>query len=196
MSESGVTFLAMRKRTAFVGLFMAVMAACSQQQEPSALDLDGHRVTPFDVAMPATTLIFVRTDCPISNRYAPEIQRLQDEYGPRGMRLFLVYPDGDETPESIRRHATEYSLSVESLLDSDHELVDHVQATVTPSAAVIVAGQLVYLGHIDNRYDDLGKARAAASRQSLREVLDAVAAGQVPPLRHTRAVGCLIADLK
>jgi hypothetical protein len=38
-------------------------------------------------------LVFVRTDCPISNRYAPELRRLQDRFAPRGMAFWLVYPD-------------------------------------------------------------------------------------------------------
>ena len=179
------------------GLVGAAALGCSQPgRGPHGLDLEGHQVAPLDTAASATTLIFVRSDCPISNRYAPEMQRLHDDYSPAGIRFYLVYPDPDETPESIRRHAADYSLSVEPLHDPEHELVDHVEATVTPSVAVFVGHQLVYSGQIDDRYTDLGRARPRPSHHSLREVLDAVAAGEVPQLQRTRAVGCLIADLK
>ena len=67
---------------------------------------------------------------------------------------------------------------------------------MTPSAAVFVGHQLVYSGRIDDRYIDLGRARPTPTRQNLRDVLDAVVTGEVPPLQRTRAVGCLIADLK
>ena len=44
--------------------------------------LDGVPVEPFAPArgIEATVLLFVMTDCPISNRYAPEIRRLHDEF--------------------------------------------------------------------------------------------------------------------
>ena len=180
-----------------LGLVGVAALACLQLEEgPRGLDLQGHQVAPLDTQATATTLIFVRSDCPISNRYAPEMQRLHDEYDPAGMQFYLVFPDPDETPESIQRHTADHNLSVEVLRDPAHDLVDHVEATVTPSAAVFVGHQLVYSGRIDDRYIDLGRARPMPTRQNLRDVLDAVVNGEVPPLQRTRAVGCLIADLK
>ena len=38
-------------------------------------------------ALAMTVLIFISTDCPISNRYAPEIKRLHDEFAPKGRSL-------------------------------------------------------------------------------------------------------------
>ena len=38
-----------------------------------------------------TVLVFTTTDCPISNRYAPEIQRLATKFGDRA-KFVLVYP--------------------------------------------------------------------------------------------------------
>src|SRR5881296_1094780 len=44
-------------------------------------DLAGRPLDPFDSAnAKAVVLIFVGTDCPISNRYAPEIRRLDEEF--------------------------------------------------------------------------------------------------------------------
>ena len=45
-------------------------------------DLSGRVVTPFAPAGAANVIFFVATDCPISNSYAPEIQRVCREYGP------------------------------------------------------------------------------------------------------------------
>ncbi|MGC1581608.1 MAG: hypothetical protein WA766_09000, partial [Candidatus Acidiferrales bacterium] len=43
----------------------------------TALDLNGKSVDPLKAAPgKIVVLIFVRTDCPISNRYAPAIQRI------------------------------------------------------------------------------------------------------------------------
>jgi hypothetical protein len=160
------------------------------------LDLAGHEVILPDPSAVVTAAIFVRSDCPISNRYAPEIQRLYDDYAGSGVKLYLVYPDGDETAATIQQHAADFALSVPSLRDPEHELVASVQATVTPSVAVFSRQELVYMGQIDDRYVALGQARPTASRHRLREVLDAASAGEVPAMQRTKAVGCLIADLQ
>ena len=38
-------------------------------------------------------LIFIRTDCPIANRYAPELQNLFERYGSRGFDFKLIYAE-------------------------------------------------------------------------------------------------------
>src|SRR5262245_62043492 len=43
----------------------------------SFLDLEGHRIHPFQADdAKAIVFLFVNADCPISNRYAPEVRRL------------------------------------------------------------------------------------------------------------------------
>ena len=45
------------------------------------LDLEGREVDPFQQTdARATVFLFTRTDCPISNRYAPEILGLQAKF--------------------------------------------------------------------------------------------------------------------
>jgi hypothetical protein len=43
--------------------------------------IDGNARNPFASAARARVFLFVRTDCPITNRYAPELQRLFQEFG-------------------------------------------------------------------------------------------------------------------
>ncbi len=45
------------------------------------LDIDGRPLKPFEPAGAASLIFFVATDCPVSNSYAPEIQRVCREYG-------------------------------------------------------------------------------------------------------------------
>jgi thiol-disulfide isomerase/thioredoxin len=40
----------------------------------------------------ATVLVFISTECPYSNRYAPEIQRIYKEFAAKDVRFWLVYP--------------------------------------------------------------------------------------------------------
>jgi len=167
----------------------------------AVLDLAGARIDPLPPpgAGPAV-LVFVRTDCPIANRYAPELRRLQDLFAQKGVAFWLVYPDPAEKPEAIRRHQRDFGLAFRALRDPQHELVKAARATVTPEAAVFVAGpdgpHMVYRGRIDDRYVDFGRSRPAPTTRDLRDLLQALTAGSTLTPRTTPAVGCFIAPLE
>ena len=145
----------------------------------------------------ATVLIFVRTDCPISNRYAPEIQRIAARFSSRGVKFWLVYADHSETADSIRKHVAEYHYDFGVVRDPQYALVTAAKARVTPEAAIFLPGRkLVYHGRIDDRYIDFGRARSAPTTHDLEAALDAVIAGRQVPHESTRAVGCYLADLR
>jgi len=164
----------------------------------TVFDLAGQ---PFDPFAPADAkvivFIFVNTDCPISNRYAPEIRRVSERFARSGVRFWLVYADPDTSPDAIRKHLQDYQLPPEALRDPQHGLVRLSQAHVTPEAAVFLPGRrLVYHGRIDNRYADLGKERPEATQHDLEDVLEALVQGKPVPYPTARAVGCYISDTK
>ena len=144
----------------------------------------------------AIVFLFTSTDCPISNRYAPEVRRLAETYGSKGVVLRLVYPNPAETPAAIREHmaAFAYAGAAEAFRDPAHALVKLAGATVTPEAAVYAGGRLVYRGRIDNRYVELGVERPAATQRDLADALAAVLAGRPVAAATTQAVGCFISD--
>jgi hypothetical protein len=140
----------------------------------------------------ALVLLFVRSDCPVSNRYAPEIRRLYEKYSSKGIEFRLIYPEPGLTAAAMARHREEYSYTIPAMLDPGHQYVTRARARVTPEAAVTVRGEFIYVGRIDDRYIDIGKARPQATRHDLDEVLAAVAAGKKPQPSRTKAVGCAI----
>lgn len=159
-------------------------------------NLSGERVNPLADADSPSVFLFMRSDCPISNRYAPEMRRLHETFSPRGVRFWSVYVDPQEKPESIQRHAEDFQVPGEILRDSRHDLVRLTGARVTPEAAVFDAGgRLVYRGRIDDRYTDFGKARAQPNRRDLKLALESVIQGERVAEPEMEAVGCFIADL-
>lgn len=144
-----------------------------------------------------TVLIFVSIDCPVSNRYAPEIRRIYDDFAPSGIRFRLVYPNPADTDEAIIRHLSEYGYPSIAERDRNHRLAKTAGAAMTPEAAVFdTRGRLVYLGRIDDRFVELGRERPVATRHDLRNVLTALVAGKPVTPARTQAVGCFIADMK
>jgi hypothetical protein len=184
---------------------VAVGASCSPGAEAATrlqlLDLAGRQVNPFEPSRAkATVFIFVRTDCPVSNRYAPEIRRVYEEFIPRGAAFWLVYVDPSESAETIREHMKEYDYRLGALRDPKHALVRMTGARVTPEAAVFRqtkgVPEMVYRGRIDDRYVDLGKMRPAPTTHDLERVLQEIVNGKQVSPETTQAVGCFISDLK
>jgi hypothetical protein len=159
--------------------------------------LDGVPIDPFQspLGTRAVVLTFVSVDCPISNRYAPELRRLSDRFASQGVLFRLIYPNPAESTDTIRRHLKEYGYRGQALRDPRHELVKIVNATVTPEVVVYAtSGQLVYRGRIDDRYVNPGLERAQPTRRDLEDALSALLAGKPVPQASVPAVGCFISD--
>jgi len=160
----------------------------------TVFDIMGRLVNPFDEKKAkAIVFFFVRNDCPISNRYAPEIQRLAARYGSEGIAFWLVYPEASTSAEEIEQHRNDFHLSLQALRDPQHALVKIARVKVTPEAAVFLPdGRELYRGRIDDRYVDFGKERPAPTTHDLDEVLNSVIGAK--PIAHsvTRAIGCYI----
>lgn len=164
--------------------------------QKTALHVDGTPADPFqEAAGKPVVLVFVRTDCPISNRYAPLIQRISAQYAGKAA-FWLVYLGKTASAEKIRQHESEYGYKLPALRDPQHALVAQAQVQVTPEAAVFDAHhRLIYHGRIDNWYEDLGHARPAATTHELDEAIQAALTGKAPP-SSTPGVGCFISDLE
>lgn len=178
-----------------------LLAGCDQSATFSSdvIDLNGR---PFDLIRGrddalASVVIFTRSDCPISNRYAPTVKKLCETYAPRDVQFYLAYVDPKATPDHIRQHMSEFAYPCTGLRDPKHLLVSATGATVTPEAAVFNAKEeLVYRGRIDDMYVDYGKAREAATTHELADAIDATLAGKPVAEPFTKAVGCPIGDLQ
>jgi thiol-disulfide isomerase/thioredoxin len=187
--------------SAFVPAVLA-LAAAARGAPVQILDVDGHRLNPFEPVGKANVIFFVATDCPISNSYAPEIQRVCREYGPRGVGCSLMYEDvdtvssGTRLDDAVRRHLEEYRYAdIPAVVDRSRTIAKHAQASITPQAVVVDrAGEIRYRGRIDNFYAALGKPRQHVTERDLRDALDAVLSGRPVPKVETEALGCYIVD--
>jgi len=185
----------------WVWLGIVWLAGCTSELRPTrpfgqvtVFDIQGRLVNPFaDPQAKAIVFFFVRNDCPISNRYAPEIQRLAARYGSEGIAFWLVYPEASTSAEEIEQHRNDFHLSLQALRDPQHALVKIARVKVTPEASVFLPdGRELYRGRIDDRYVDFGKERPAPTTHDLDEVLNSVIGGKPIADSVTRAIGCYI----
>ena len=162
-------------------------------------DLSGKPVTRLTSNQTkAVVLLFLATDCPISNRYLPQIKQLENAFAPQHVAFWVVYPNPGDTASVIRQHQREYGTNGEEIRDPNHTLVELAHARITPEAAVLVpAGEglrEVYAGRIDNRYIDLGQQRPRATEHDLRDAIAAVLRGSKIRRPAGPPVGCFIVN--
>jgi hypothetical protein len=198
------------KCLAVAAVFGSAIGCTSSEKSPSGeaktsdaasvwlIDLEG---SPFDLLSAGQNrvrvAVFTRSDCPVSNRYAPRIRELHEEFHPRVVDFYLIYVDPKEPAEAIRAHLDEFDYPCVALRDPEHSLAAYTQATVTPEAVVFDAnGKITYRGRIDNLYAELGKARPEATTHELRDAIEATLSGRLVAEPVTKAVGCYIGDLK
>ncbi len=179
------------------------LAALSVALLPSAAQLAGvsdlarQPVDPFASTGQIRVLLFARSDCPITKRYAPELQRISREFQPDPVQFWLVFPDPSETLQEIRATISQYGFPGTPILDPKHSLVRLAQANTAPEAAVFdKAGKLVYHGRIDDLYVDVGKSRSVAQVHDLENAISAALAGRPIKQSVTNAVGCSLADVE
>lgn len=156
--------------------------------------IDGTVLRPLEPAGLANVLFFVATDCPVSNSYAPEIQRTCGAFASKGVACTLVYEDPGVTGPAVAKHLADYRYQgVPAAIDRDGSLAARVHATITPEAVVVDRrGEVRYRGRIDNFYAALGRPRQAVTARDLQDALTAVAGGKPVTRPETEAIGCYI----
>jgi hypothetical protein len=139
-------------------------------------------------------VFFLATDCPISNRYIPEIKRTCEAYRSRGVRCYAIYPDGNEA--EVLRHRQDYGipLTIPSIVDQERVIVRVVAPKVTPEAAIYSTSGRLYRGRIDDLYIDVGRSRRDPTRRDVRLALDAALGGKAIVIPETEAIGCTIVE--
>jgi peroxiredoxin len=136
----------------------------------------------------ALVLIFVATQCPVSNAYNERMEALAQGYGAKGVEIVGLNANKQESPEEIAEHARKHGLTFPILKDAGNVYADKYGAQVTPEAYVYDQGGILrYHGRIDdNRAGDNIQSR------DLANALDAVLAGKTVPVAETKAFGCTI----
>jgi len=190
---------------AAVVLSLTLSLSCTAATGRYGVDLSGRPIGDLGGAQTkVVVLVFAASDCPISNRYVPEVARLTQQFSAQPVRIWWVYPNAEDTAPVVAQHNRDFSIreSAESrtLLDPEQHLVAWAHATVTPEAAVFVVDgaslREVYHGRIDDRYISLGQQRPEPQHHDLEEAITAALAGKPVSPPGGPAVGCSIVFLQ
>ena len=136
----------------------------------------------------ATVILFVSTQCPVSNAYNGRMEKLAKDYTAKGVKFVGVNSNKAENSAQIAEHSRENGFTFAVLKDKGNAIADKFNANVTPETYVIDSkGTLIYHGQIDNSQNE-----TKVVKRPLAAALDAVLAGQPVTQQAATAFGCSI----
>ncbi len=142
----------------------------------------------------AVAVIFSCNHCPYVRAWEDRMIQIQADYADKGVQLIAInandatkYPD--DSFQKMKERAQEKGFNFPYLYDETQEVARAYGAERTPEVFLFDGeGILRYHGAIDDNYEDPN----AVQHHYLRDALDAVLAGQDPPVTETPPVGCTI----
>ena len=143
----------------------------------------------------ADVLVLVQScnHCPYVQAWEGRLSAIASDYADGGVRVVAVNSnDANSHPEDsfdvMRKRSREQGFTFHYLYDEPQAIARALEAERTPEVFVYDRDRrLRYHGAIDDNRDETG-----VSQQYVRDALDAVLAGQDPPLAETPPVGCTV----
>lgn len=152
-------------------------------------DLDGVKHTLSDYKdSKAIVLMFVSTQCPVSNAYNTRMVELYKDYTKKSVAFVGLNSNKTEDIKEIKEHAKEQGFEFPILKDVNNVIADKLEASFTPEIYVLNGNlELLYHGRIDD-----SRRLANVSSKDLRAALDQTLAGMPVSVSTTKAFGCTI----
>jgi peroxiredoxin len=151
-------------------------------------DLEGNPVKYSALKGGVTVVIFISTQCPISNGYNERMKALHNDYTGKGVHFIFLNANNSESAAAVETHARSHGFPFAVYKDHGNAAADKFGAQVTPETFVVdSAGVIRYHGAIDDATNE-----ARVHNQGLRMALDAVLTGKPVAAAETKAFGCTI----
>ncbi|MEW6652028.1 MAG: thioredoxin family protein [Bacteroidota bacterium] len=136
----------------------------------------------------AVVLIYVSTQCPVSNAYNERMAKLYDSYKGKNVAFLGINSNKAEHIEEIKKHAAENNLQFPILKDDNNIIADKFAASFTPEVYVLNSkNEIVYHGRIDDN-----RRTQDVQVSDLSAALDEILGGKKVANPKTKAFGCTI----
>ena len=136
----------------------------------------------------ATVVMFISTQCPVSNDYNERILALHNDYKDQGVQFIGINSNRNESVKEVAEHSKANEFRFLVMKDPENKIADKFRARRTPEVYLLDEKRVLrYRGAIDN-------SQKEPETRYLREVLDLAIAGKEIPEDHkkTKAFGCTI----
>jgi peroxiredoxin len=136
----------------------------------------------------AIVVMFIATQCPVSNAYNSRMEKLYQDYSPKDIAFIGINSNKQESVKEVAEHAKEQGFTFTILKDPDNIIADKFDAQVTPEIYVLNSNfEVLYHGRIDD-----SQRENKVTSQDLRTALNEILAGKQVSVTETKAFGCTI----
>ncbi len=136
----------------------------------------------------AIVVMFIATQCPVSNAYNGRMNDLYNDYGPKQVAFVAINSNKSESVQEIKDHAAEKGFKFPVLKDWKNAIADKFGATVTPEIYVLNSKlEILYHGRIDN-----SSREERVTSKDLRIALEEILNSRPVSVSLTKAFGCSI----
>ncbi len=181
----------------FALLFASGIAYAAIPEKVDNFSLNDYNGKKFSLAdfkdSKAIVLMFVSTQCPVSNAYNERMSFLHNDYKNKNVAVLGINSNKAESIEDIKEHAAENGLGFPILKDVNNVIADKLEANYTPEIYIVHPTTLAVLYH--GRIDDSQRIGKVTSND-LRTALDEILAGKQVSVKETKAFGCSIKRVK
>jgi peroxiredoxin len=136
----------------------------------------------------AIVLMFIATQCPVSNAYNTRMVELYDDYQEKNIAFIGINSNKQESVKEIAEHSDKNGFKFAVLKDDQNIIADKFKAQVTPEIYVLNSDfEILYHGRIDD-----SQRESNIKSKDLRNALDEILAGKSVTTTTTKAFGCTI----
>ncbi len=136
----------------------------------------------------AEVRFYLSTDCPVALKYSERINRLVEQFQPKGVDFQAVFPNEGETAYGTSAYMAETHHNFAFRLDPAGKLAKQDGIAIIPSILIRdTQGRIVYRGAIDDDPTG-GKVKTAYAQK----VLSALVANRPVPFKSQPATGCVL----
>ncbi len=138
----------------------------------------------------ATVLYFNSTQCPVTNRYLPTLNKLTSEFADKNVVFVTVNSNQHDSSTDIRTHAVDYGLNFPALQDVDGSIARSLSVSRTAEAIVLDSElKIRYRGVVDDRFER-GVTRPRVKRRFLANAIHAVLKNRMVATAITDVEAC------
>jgi mono/diheme cytochrome c family protein len=163
-------------------------------QEAGFDDLSGTARTLSSIVAesPFTVIAVTSPSCPLSQKFAPTLAALENEWKAKGVRFLFAGAIESDPPEALATFAKTHGWDGLCTPDVKQALLQALGAVSTTEVFILDRSRtLHYRGAVDDQYG-IGYQKDAPTRHYLAEALAALTQGQRPRFAGTTAPGCAL----
>lgn len=143
---------------------------------------------------PAVVFYVYGVGCPIVQKGMPAFARLHEAYTPKGVKFLMLDANDADTRADLAADVKSFNIPAPILLDPAQAISRSLGVTRTAECIVVNpkdGWKIVYRGPIDDRFD-YGAQKPAATKEFVKDALEAVLAGTPVAEPKVDTKGCIV----